>query len=75
MLAVWAAVSFGACFFARDLQFLVAGWPFHYWLAAQGALLAFVAIVVVYAVVANRTDAADEALNALRDKAQEGSNV
>jgi putative solute:sodium symporter small subunit len=27
----------------------VLGWPFAYWLAAQGALLAFVAIVAVYA--------------------------
>ena len=75
LLAVWASVSFGACFFARDLQFLVAGWPLHYWLAAQGALLAFVAVVVVYAVVANRTDATDAALKALRDSTQERGDV
>jgi putative solute:sodium symporter small subunit len=49
LLAVWALVSFGACFFARDLQFSLAQWPFSYWFAAQGALLAFIAIVVFYA--------------------------
>jgi putative solute:sodium symporter small subunit len=56
LLALWAAFSFGGCFFARDLQFLVAGWPFHYWMAAQGAVLVFIAIVAVYAGVANRME-------------------
>jgi putative solute:sodium symporter small subunit len=49
LLALWAAVSFLPVIFARDLQFQVLGWPFGYWFAAQGALLAFIAIVVVYA--------------------------
>jgi putative solute:sodium symporter small subunit len=49
LLALWAVVSFGSVFFARSLDFPVFGWPFAYWLAAQGALLAFVAIVAVYA--------------------------
>jgi putative solute:sodium symporter small subunit len=49
LLALWAVVSFGSVFFARSLDFTVLGWPFGYWLAAQGALLAFVAIVAVYA--------------------------
>ena len=49
LLLFWAALSFGVCFFARDLQFMVGDWPFGYWLAAQGVVLAFIAIVVVYA--------------------------
>jgi putative solute:sodium symporter small subunit len=49
LLAVWASVAFGSVYFARDLDFSVLGWPFAYWFAAQGALLAFIAIVVVYA--------------------------
>ena len=49
LLALWAAVSFGVCFFARDLSFSVAGWPFSYWFAAQGAIGVFIAIVVFYA--------------------------
>jgi putative solute:sodium symporter small subunit len=36
-------------FFARDLQFSLAEWPFSYWFAAQGALFAFIGIVVFYA--------------------------
>ena len=54
LLAVWALVTFGFCYFARDLQFMVAGWPFGYWMAAQGAVLIFLAIVVVYATVMKR---------------------
>ena len=54
LLAVWALVSFVCCFFARDLQFMVAGWPFGYWMAAQGAVLVFIAIVVAYATIMRR---------------------
>ena len=54
LLAVWFALSFGCSYFARDLSFMLAGWPFSYWLAAQGAVLGFIAIVVVYAIVMQR---------------------
>lgn len=54
LLAVWVIASFGACYFARDLEFMVAGWPFGYWMAAQGAVLVFLAIVVVHAWAMNR---------------------
>ncbi len=33
---------------------MVVGWPFHYWLGAQGALLVFVMIVALYAWLMNR---------------------
>ena len=49
LLLVWALVSFGVCFFARDLQWMVGGWPLDYWVASQGAVLVFMVIVVVYA--------------------------
>ncbi len=61
LLAVWAAVAFGSVYFARDLHFQVLGWPFDYWLAAQGALLAFIAIVVVYAWAMKRLQPEDAA--------------
>ena len=54
LLVLWAAISFVCCYFARDLAFRVAGWPFSYWMAAQGAVLGFIAIVVVYATVMRR---------------------
>jgi putative solute:sodium symporter small subunit len=56
LLLVWGAVSFGVCYHARALQFSVNGWPFGYWMAAQGALLVFIAVVVVYATVLNRAE-------------------
>lgn len=49
LLVVWALVSFGACFFARDLSLMWAGWQLGYWTASQGAVLVFIAIVLVYA--------------------------
>jgi putative solute:sodium symporter small subunit len=61
LLAVWAGVSFGCCYFARDLDFMVAGWPFNYWMAAQGAVLVFIAILAFYAWAMNRMDDAQQA--------------
>ena len=49
LLVVWAAVSFGAAFFARDLSYMWGGWQLGYWIASQGAVLVFIAIVLVYA--------------------------
>lgn len=54
LLAIWAAVTFGASYFARTLDFIVFGWPFGYWFAAQGAVLSFIVIVAVYAWAMNR---------------------
>ena len=54
LLAVWALISFVCCFFARELSVMAAGWPFSYWMAAQGAVLGFIAIVAVYATVMQR---------------------
>jgi cation/acetate symporter len=57
LLALWFAVSFGAVFFARDLQWELLSWPVGFWFAAQGAVLVFIAIVVVFAWRANRREA------------------
>ena len=49
LLLLWALVSFGATYFARDLQpLVVAGWPLSYWVAAQGAVVVFIGIVVLF---------------------------
>jgi cation/acetate symporter len=59
LLALWFAASFGWVFFARDLQWVVGGWPIGYWISAQGLVLIFVAIVAVFAWAANRREVPD----------------
>ena len=49
LLLLWAAASFGVAFFARDLNQVVAGWPLNYWWLAQGGVLVFLGVVMVYA--------------------------
>lgn len=56
LLAIWFAASFGVVFFARDLQVIVSGWPLGYWFAAQGSVFVFIAIVALFAWLANRRD-------------------
>ena len=58
LLVIWAAASFGVSFFARNLNFMWGDWPFSFWVTAQGCVLVFLAITIVYAVVANRLDPA-----------------
>ncbi len=57
LLALWLAATFLPIWFAPALEgrrFL--GWPLSYFLAAQGSLLVFVAIVWVYAAMMERLD-------------------
>jgi putative solute:sodium symporter small subunit len=50
LLLLWAATIFGAVFFARELSGMTLfGWPLSFYLAAQGALLVFLAIIGGYA--------------------------
>lgn len=60
LLTVWAMASFGVCFFARDLLFSVGDWPVGFWMASQGAVFVFLAVVVVYAMAMSRFERADE---------------
>ena len=49
LLLAWGLVAFAPVYFARELSVEVFGWPLAFWLASQGALLGFCAIVIVYA--------------------------
>jgi putative solute:sodium symporter small subunit len=50
LLLLWWAVTFGVIFFARELSgFAVFGWPFSFYMAAQGTVLIYVALVGFYA--------------------------
>ena len=56
LLFLWMAVTFLVSFFARDLSFSFWGWPFSFWMAAQGAPLVYLVLVLVYAAAMNRLD-------------------
>lgn len=56
LLAIWFVVTFGVGFFARDLNFTFFGWPFSFWVGAQGALIVYVLIIGYYARTMNRLD-------------------
>jgi len=56
LMLAWFGVSFVVPYFARELSFQFFGWPFSFWVAAQGALVVYLAIVVVYAARMNRLD-------------------
>lgn len=46
MLAVWFVATFGIAYFARELStFIFLGWPLGFYMAAQGSLVVYVAIV------------------------------
>jgi putative solute:sodium symporter small subunit len=49
LLLVWFAVGFVVTWFARDLDFAFFGWPFSFWVAAQGGVIVFVVLLAVYA--------------------------
>lgn len=56
LLFVWFVVTFVASYFARELSFNFFGWPFSFWLASQGALVVYLAIVCWYARRIDRLD-------------------
>ncbi|WP_310389893.1 DUF4212 domain-containing protein [Roseateles sp.] len=67
LLLIWALVTFGGTFFARELSFSFFGWPFSFWLAAQGAVLLYCALIAYYAYAMRKLD------KALFDQAKKSS--
>jgi putative solute:sodium symporter small subunit len=57
LLLLWAVVTFGVPYFAVSLHFKIFGGPFSFWMAAQGSLLVYLAIVGLYGWAMNRLDA------------------
>ena len=49
LLLVWFLATFVAAYFARSLRFSFLGWPFSFYMAAQGSLLIYLLIVYCYA--------------------------
>jgi putative solute:sodium symporter small subunit len=49
LLLAWFVVGFVVTWFARDLEFPFFGWPFSFWVAAQGGIVFFVVLLAIYA--------------------------
>lgn len=56
LMVLWFIVTFVVSFFARELSFTFFGWPFSFWMAAQGSLLVYGAIIWFYAHYMSRLD-------------------
>jgi putative solute:sodium symporter small subunit len=56
LLALWFFVTFVLLYFSRDLTFGFFGWPFSFWVAAQGALIVYCLIIWFYARYMNNLD-------------------
>jgi len=56
LLLVWFGATFGIVFFARSLTFRVMGWPFSFYMAAQGCLVIYLLLTLLYARQARRLD-------------------
>jgi putative solute:sodium symporter small subunit len=55
LLLGWMLVTLLPAWFARDLHALRwFGFPLSFWIASQGALLVYLAIIVVYAIAVER---------------------
>jgi len=56
LMAIWFVVTFVVGYFARDLNFIFFGWPFSFWVGAQGALIVYVVLIWYYARTMNKLD-------------------
>jgi len=56
LLFIWFVVTFIVGYFARDLSFNFFGWPFAFYMAAQGSLIVYVIIIWYYARYMNNLD-------------------
>lgn len=56
LMVIWAVVTYVVGYYARDLSFNFFGWPFSFWMGAQGALVIYVVIIGFYAWYMNKLD-------------------
>lgn len=58
LMAIWFIVSFGAGILFVDVldKFYLFGYPLGFWFAEQGAIFAFLALIIYYTYSMNRLD-------------------
>lgn len=57
LLSIWFFITFIVGYFAREMTFSFFGWPFSFWVAAQGALVVYCLIIWFYARYMRKLDA------------------
>jgi putative solute:sodium symporter small subunit len=56
LLVLWFVVTYVVGFYARELNFNFFGWPFAFYMGAQGSLIVYVLIIWYYARSMNQMD-------------------
>ncbi|MCC6531954.1 MAG: DUF4212 domain-containing protein [Burkholderiales bacterium] len=57
LLAIWFVVTFVEGWYARELnQFTFLGFPFGFYMSAQGSLIVYVVLIWFYALYMNKMD-------------------
>jgi putative solute:sodium symporter small subunit len=57
LLAIWFVVTFVVIWFAKELnEIVIAGFPFAFYMGAQGALIIYVLVIWFYARSMNQLD-------------------
>jgi putative solute:sodium symporter small subunit len=56
LLGIWFIVTFVVGWFARELSFSFFGWPFSFYMGAQGSLVIYCLIIWFYARYMNNMD-------------------
>lgn len=56
LLVIWFLVTFVLGFYARELSFSFFGWPFSFYMGAQGSLIIYVIMIWFYARYMNKLD-------------------
>lgn len=56
LMVIWFVATFVIGYFARELSFNFFGWPFSFYMSAQGSLIIYVLIIFFYARYMNNLD-------------------
>jgi putative solute:sodium symporter small subunit len=56
LLAIWFIVTYVVGFYARELSFNFFGWPFAFYMGAQGSLIIYILIIWYYSRTMNKLD-------------------
>ena len=56
LMVIWFVVTYVIGYYARDLNFNFFGWPFAFYMGAQGSLVIYVLIIFFYAWYMNKLD-------------------